>query len=152
MRTHPLRALVISIWHMVTTCGLSISHKPLFWTESYTKMTRIDHPRTWKPILAGILCIVAGVFNLQYRVVGLWLNNWNYIGLIGSLIGIIAIIGGIFAVRRQKWLLALVGAICTLYPSHSWGDLAWTPLLGVLAVILLCMSKAEYETRVGSDQ
>jgi hypothetical protein len=50
-------------------------------------------------------------------------------------LGIIAIIGGVSALRRQSFGLSLAGAICAL-PSH---------ILGILAIIFVSLSKKEFE-------
>jgi hypothetical protein len=50
-------------------------------------------------------------------------------------LGIVAIVGGISAIRRKNFGLSLAGAICAL-PSH---------ILGILAVIFVSLSKKEFE-------
>jgi hypothetical protein len=50
-------------------------------------------------------------------------------------LGIIAIIGGVSALRRKSFGLSLAGAICAL-PSH---------ILGILAIIFVSLSKKEFE-------
>ena len=63
---------------------------------------------------------------------------------IGIGLGLIAIAGGIFAIGRKAWGLALAGAICAIVPPHPWGELIWTPVLGMVAVVLLVASKSEF--------
>jgi hypothetical protein len=50
-------------------------------------------------------------------------------------IGIIALIGGIFTLRRKAWGFALAGAILALFPIVP---------LGVLAIIFVSMGKNEF--------
>jgi hypothetical protein len=50
-------------------------------------------------------------------------------------LGIVAIVGGVSALRRKNFGLSLAGAICAL-PSH---------ILGILAVIFVSLSKKEFE-------
>jgi len=50
-------------------------------------------------------------------------------------LGIIAIVGGVAAIRRKSFGLSLAGAICAL-PSS---------ILGILAVIFVSLSKREFE-------
>jgi hypothetical protein len=50
-------------------------------------------------------------------------------------LGIIAIIGGVSALRRKSFGLSLAGAICAL-PSN---------ILGILAIIFVSLSKKEFE-------
>jgi hypothetical protein len=49
-------------------------------------------------------------------------------------LGIVAIVGGVSAIRRKSFGLSLAGAICAL-PSH---------ILGILAVIFVSLSKKEF--------
>jgi hypothetical protein len=52
-------------------------------------------------------------------------------------LGIVAIVGGVSAVRRKSFGLSLAGAICAL-PSM---------ILGILAVIFVSVSKGEFEAK-----
>lgn len=122
--------------------------------------------KTWKPTTAGILSIVAGAFGAILGIVFLTLGTitggllgvLGVIGLpdlssiilpalggiIGALaaiplaLGIVAIIGGIHALKRRKWGLALAGAICALIASPGF-------VLGALAIIFVSMGKGEFE-------
>jgi hypothetical protein len=68
--------------------------------------------RTWKPTAAGILCIIAGVLCvIPAIVVGV---IFTPIGAALAIMAIVPIVGGIFALRRRIWGLALAGAILTL--------------------------------------
>jgi hypothetical protein len=99
------------------------------------------------PVVAGILTIVAGVadflvgliFGAFGHAVSFFTGIWGLgaIGLPLIVLGIIAIIGGIFAVQRKVWLIALVGAICALM---------W-PLvpLGILSIIFVSLSQKEFK-------
>jgi hypothetical protein len=57
------------------------------------------------------------------------------IGAILAILGIVAIAGGVSAIRRGSFGLSLVGAICAL-PSG---------LAGLLAVIFVSLAKGEFE-------
>jgi hypothetical protein len=50
-------------------------------------------------------------------------------------LGIIAIVGGVSAIRRKSFGLSLAGAICALIPLN---------LLGLLAVIFISLGKREF--------
>ena len=74
---------------------------------------------------------------------GLWPGVWfiydDYVWQIilgGSFVvlGILAVVGGISAIRRKKFGLSLTGAICALASG----------LLGILAVILVALGKKEF--------
>jgi hypothetical protein len=59
------------------------------------------------------------------------------IGGILLVLGIIAIVGGISAIRRKSFGLSLAGSICALIPLN---------LLGLLAVIFVSLGKREFYT------
>jgi hypothetical protein len=60
---------------------------------------------------------------------------WVGIVALGLVLGIVAIVGGVAALRRRSFGLSLAGAICAL-PSA---------ILGILAVIFVAVSKEEFE-------
>jgi hypothetical protein len=57
-------------------------------------------------------------------------------GVIGIIVSVLAVTGGIFALRKKNWGLALAGSIA--------GVLAFFPC-GVAAVIFTAMSKPEFD-------
>ena len=110
--------------------------------------------KTWKPTTAGILSIVAGAIGL---LLGIWLavelglagsiagtipgfpaELLPLIGVPGIILGIVAIVGGIYALRRRVWGLALAGAICAFLAPAGF-------ILGILAIIFVAMGKREFE-------
>jgi len=118
--------------------------------------------RTWKPTTAGILTIIAGAAGIGAGVftafiaglLGLGgavagaLGEIPISGALGGLggilgmaggasigLGIVALIGGIFALRRRIWGLALAGAILATICM---------PSLGILAIIFVSMGKREF--------
>ncbi|MCJ7670387.1 MAG: hypothetical protein MUO61_07755 [Dehalococcoidia bacterium] len=74
--------------------------------------------RTWMPTTAGILCIIAGAISVISGIV--------FAPLI--IVGIIAIVGGIYALRRRIWGLALAGSSFTPFGFVILG------ILGILAL------------------
>lgn len=120
--------------------------------------------RTWMPIAAGILNIISGVFVLVGGIVVATLDEpvvtaitRYYIysvgpsveltplvvtiviaGLAAALIisGLISISGGICALKRRLWGLALTGAIFTF---------SYLPPSGILAIIFTALSKREFK-------
>jgi len=115
---------------------------------------------TWMPLTAGILDLVAGIPAL---IIGIALAAG--LGALGGLIGglggipgvgvimgaivvpliifaIIAIVGGVFAIRRRTWWLALVGSISAF--------LAGLPLilpaifLGIPAIVFTILGKKHF--------
>ena len=59
---------------------------------------------------------------------------WVMLGGCAGVLGILAVVGGISAIRRKKFGLSLAGAICAL-PSL---------FLGILAVIFVALGKREF--------
>jgi len=77
--------------------------------------------RTWKPTTAGMLCIIAGAIGVIPGIALAVFFAFYGMGWFGAIIGapliiwgIVAIVGGIYALRRRRWGLALAGSICTL--------------------------------------
>ena len=103
--------------------------------------------KTWKPTVAGILAIIAGALEVIVGIVyatgvGFWAGiiGMGWLSVIFApliVLGIIAIIGGIFALRRNIWGLALAGSICALIGP-------WF-ILGVLAIIFVSLGKGEFK-------
>jgi len=113
------------------------------------------------PIVAGILDIISGIISLL-AFVGLlistivtgglthgwfpgfpWVPGINIavailtpLTVVSFIVGIIALLGGIYALQRKNWGLALAGSIFALLP---------TILLGVAAIALTALSKDEFE-------
>lgn len=111
--------------------------------------------QTWKPTTAGILSIICGGFGVIIgSVIALlggsvaWMVGVPFfvprlLGLIGVpmiVLGVVAIIGGIYAVRRRLWGLALAGAICALLIPPQL-------ILGILAIIFVILGKDEFEQK-----
>ena len=106
--------------------------------------------KTWKPTTAGILSIIAGVIQviggIVVGVIGGTVAGLASIpgigGIFGAIaipviiIGIVAIVGGVYALKRRIWGLALAGSICALIGP-------W--LLGILAIIFVAMGKREFK-------
>ena len=139
--------------------------------------------RKWMPIAAGILEILAGfvflasayfVFSMLYiEVQRPWEDpsffNWIWwmTPFIGCILSIMALVGGVFALLRRRWRLALTGAIATIPlflvaqfgARFLFGDLAANltllsfrlvylvlpPLLSVAIITLLILSKREFK-------
>ena len=119
--------------------------------------------RTWKPTTAGILTIIAGCLGIGAGALitlsaiplglvgamagaikdlgiisGLLAGLAGVIGMIGAgMIGVgtVAVVGGIYALRRKTWGFALAGTILATICS--------TPL-GILAIIFVSMGKREF--------
>jgi hypothetical protein len=113
--------------------------------------------RTSLPVAAGIICIVIGALSLigsffvalifsvmttsaywdrpvssSFAGAIVWVIFFPYF-----IICVLAIIGGVFALRRKTWGLALTGAICCLLTCWAW-------IAGVAAIVLIALSKKEF--------
>ena len=99
----------------------------------------------WLDILAGILWMLAGGFAVLVAIgfsVGFGaphgvhlVRSWTVLATLAA-IGFMDIVGGICALRRRRWFLALVGSI-TAIPVG----------LGIAALILTVLSKNEFRER-----
>ena len=103
--------------------------------------------KTWKPTIGGILAIIAGALEVIFGTLGATGISFvaGFVGLgwlsviLAPLIvfGIIAIVGGIYALQRKIWGLALAGSICALIGP-------WF-ILGILAIIFVALGKGEFK-------
>src|SRR4030042_1079491 len=88
--------------------------------------------KTWKPTTAGILGIIAGVVGVILGIVlaVLGTTGGGFLAIFGLpalggivagasaiplILGILAIVGSIYALTRKRWSLALAGSICSLF-------------------------------------
>lgn len=94
---------------------------------------------------AGIVDIVLGGFSAVSIILVLMVAiimvggfpTYIVLGILAfAVMGLLAVVGGIFALRRKHWGIALAGAI-VLVPASS--------LLGIAAVVLTVMAKDEFE-------
>jgi len=99
--------------------------------------------RKWKPRAAGILCIIDGLIcvipcilvALYFLSYG-WRAGLGWLTFAGALlviVGIMPIVGGIYALRRRRWRLALAGSIFTLLNSVILGVLGALVYIGAVA-------------------
>ena len=107
---------------------------------------------TAKPVAAGILNIIAGagvmlgilslgmamLFFMPFSRGGVTIN-FPFIAAVLSLpaitLSVLSILGGIYAMRRKTWGLALAGAIAAVIISN---------IIGVISIVLLAVSKNEF--------
>ena len=105
----------------------------------------------WMPVVAGICNIVTGLlilsmlflFGIGAAIVepvkaGAFEFNLSLLFLVmpGTAIGALAITGGVFATRRERWGWALAGSI----------GAALVPIpLGIAAIVLLILSKNQFK-------
>lgn len=117
---------------------------------------------TWKPIVAGILNIITGVINLfgMFVVIGLltafgggilsiiriadmmpiWLSGMVHgvliiMAILLAVLSSLPLIGGIYAIQRKAWSLALTGSVVAILSI---------PPLGIVSTVLVSLSKSEF--------
>ena len=114
--------------------------------------------KSWMPTAAGVLCIISAAIRLIlvlgliiamivtgefliFTGLGFWfpLNVMAVLWLITvplAVTGVLALVGGIFALQRKRWGLALTGSIAAFFPFG---------ILGVVATIFTSLSRADFE-------
>ena len=127
--------------------------------------------RTWKPTTAGILSIIAGsltVFEIimagattRYEGLTIWYWWWRNMAPL-MLIGVVAILGGIFALYRRIWGLSLAGTLCSIVFSLFVTSKSYLTSVGIifgiiavisiLALIFLLRAKNEFALDKNSNR
>jgi hypothetical protein len=114
--------------------------------------------RSWMPTTSGILSIICGAVDvfmgLAFLVGGSFFSafmpmmNGNgsgrvafgiiaaFIGIVIIAVGALAIVGGIYALRRKMWGMALAGAIASFF--------SWTSVLGIASIVIIAMSRDQF--------
>ena len=119
--------------------------------------------RTWKPLVAGILNLIVGVFTLLgvffiammiagfgggmlalsriNDLIPVWLSGFIQFSII--IVAIILIffsalplLGGIYSIQRKNWPWALAGSIVAIFSSA---------IIGIISTVLILLSKNEFE-------
>jgi putative membrane protein len=106
--------------------------------------------RTTSPVIAGVMNIVIGSLNLLL-VLGViivisWVSNDYYFDvevipflwaafIVLLIFSVPSIIGGVYALQRKNWVMALIGSITSF--------LSWN-LIGLIPLILVIISKNEF--------
>jgi hypothetical protein len=107
---------------------------------------------TWMPVIAGILQLIIGIPGLIVGLIAVAIGSvvTFFIAGLGGLIGapvvilsIVAIIGGVFAIRKRAWGFALAGAICGFIVGLPL--VAPAILLGIPAIVLTALGKKQFE-------
>lgn len=101
--------------------------------------------RKWKSIAAGILSIIAGMIGIGGGAVVTLMGDFvsdsggifgfEPFGVPTIILGIVAVVGGIFALRRRVWVMAVTGAIFAI---------PCMPVLGTLAIIFIALADQEF--------
>jgi hypothetical protein len=119
--------------------------------------------RPWKAVAGGVLNIIAGSLHLSgWLAVRAILNKLIATGYLGGdkpfisatnvsklvmpllVMAVIAIIGGIFALNKKFWGIALAGAICAIFSPATW-------ILGVASTVIISIAKHEFHPALKSS-
>ena len=82
------------------------------------------------PTAAGILAMIPGLATLVYICGGIFI-----------VLSIITLLGGVMALRRKMWALALVGSILGLFTFGFYGI---SSILSLVGLIILAISRKEF--------
>ena len=115
----------------------------------------VDIMKSWKPIASGILSIIAGMIGIGggglVALMGDFVSDsggilgFEPLGVPTIILGVVALIGGIFALRRRVWVMAVIGAVFA-NPCM--------PVLGTRAIIFVALANEEFaaHSRAGSSK
>jgi len=115
--------------------------------------------KEWKATSGGIMCLIAGAWGVMSGVILAFITSnyptvWirlspmetlviNRLAPFGIALGLVAILGGVYALKRRRWGLALAGAICAaMIPPPLF--------LGVLAIVFIAVGREEFKEDVAS--
>ncbi len=113
-------------------------------------------PRTAVPVAAGVLLIIAGALGFVGLALLLFVGGFfSFLPFAGGILGTLflicgivvsvfsafALVGGIMAIRRRMWGLALTGSILGLF---ALGPLGIASILSLIALILVVISHDEF--------
>ena len=96
---------------------------------------------TWKPDTAGVLNIVSGMYGILWGllIVTQFENIWSTVFFI---VGLVALVEGIYAIKRSRWPLALAGSISAILLA---------PVITIPSVVLILQSKNDFAGNRFSD-
>jgi hypothetical protein len=109
----------------------------------------------WMPVTAGILDLVVGILGLIIGMIGagiIALLTFFIAGL-GALIcvpliilSIVAIVGGVFAIRKRAWGFALAAAICGFITGFVGFPFTVPAIpLGIAAIVFTVLGKGQFK-------
>jgi hypothetical protein len=142
-------------------CGAPTTPPTETCTHCGVRLAKTLPGKTWKTRAAGVLAIVSGVLGvtewvtvavLEVLALG-WLPMGSLEGL-GAIVaaaftiaiatGIVAIVGGVFALKKRRWRLALAGSICAIFSVIFVPVLLNLPL-AIAAIVLVVLGRSEFE-------
>lgn len=134
-------------------CGKEVTGNPTFCPSCGAKLSEGQSPKkTGTIVVAGILDIIVGCLSVL-GVIGLMvaiayvsdepdtLAILVPIAVLFALKAILALVGGMCALQRKNWVMAIVGAIAAALPFS---------LLGIIALILTALSRDQFNSGTAS--
>lgn len=109
--------------------------------------------KTWKPVVGGTLALVAGYTNILLGIMA-WIGGFKGVtflglasatsgfgvglGIVLVVLGLISVIGGIYALSRRGYPAALIGSVAALFPSPAM-------IPGVLSLLSVGLGRKEFQ-------
>ncbi len=111
---------------------------------------------TSRPLIAGMALIIAGILEMASGAMVLLMGGTiggligdggvsDFLAIFGALVlifGLIALIGGVAAVRKKYWPIAVVGGVVAIFGI---GPSFLGTVLGLIGLALLVISRKEFE-------
>lgn len=101
-------------------------------------------------VAGGILSIISGVIGMAWLGLawgvggGFWFGEEFWVCVVIQLVlSSMAIIGGIFAIGRRMFAVAIIGAICAIMAGGLL--FGFTMIMGILALILIVIAKDSFQ-------
>ena len=108
-----------------------------------------------RPVWAGFILVSTGLAQLTWGLLAMWASpgfasgNWSPLlrvgafsmGFIAAFLGLLAVRGGLWSFRKERFGIVKVGAIAATVCVWAW----WVPwLLGALALLIVHRARSEY--------
>lgn len=125
---------------------------------SYPYVYPPSHMRNNNPglaVVAGVLTLITGALGVLVFALMLgddsvfWLPALGWCAVAGLIMSFFAVLGGIVAIMKRMFPLAVLGAICAMI---SMGATGIGFVMGLLALILLIISKDAFQPMSRMDQ
>ncbi len=105
--------------------------------------------KSWKATIGGLLAIITGYLNILAGILAIIGYNTGFLtvfsvgvgtglGILLLALGIVAVIGGVYAIRRRGWGMALTGSIVSLAPTPA-------ILPGIFSLIFTTLGRPEFK-------
>ena len=132
-------------------------------SDSYPDQNQQPISPSSKPLIAGIFLIIAGLLGILTWSMALAVDSSMLqsvipadspisleqlqsilvtCGIIGCILSIFALVGGIVAVKRKAWGLAVVGGILGLFTI---GPFFLASIIAVIGLILVIISRKDFQ-------